>query len=58
MARMSPVPGPSVQAPDRVFPVDARDWFSVAEIEPDVHLVAEPGHVFSWLITGAKGSVR
>ncbi len=30
----------------------ARPWFHVAQIEPGVTLVAEPGYVFSWLISG------
>jgi glyoxylase-like metal-dependent hydrolase (beta-lactamase superfamily II) len=33
------------------------DWFHVAEMEPGVHLVAEPGHVCSWLIHGRERSV-
>ncbi len=33
------------------------DWFHVAEMEPGVHLVAEPGHVSSWLIHGRDRSV-
>jgi glyoxylase-like metal-dependent hydrolase (beta-lactamase superfamily II) len=33
------------------------DWFQVAEMEPGVHLVAEPGHVSSWLIHGRDRSV-
>lgn len=35
----------------------ALPWFRVAEIEPDVHLVAEPGHVCSWLIGGSERSI-
>jgi glyoxylase-like metal-dependent hydrolase (beta-lactamase superfamily II) len=31
---------------------DALPWFHVAEIEPGVALVAEPGFVFSWLVSG------
>ena len=41
----------------RSFVADASDWFQVAEIEPGLHLVAEPGHVFSWLIAGSERSV-
>ena len=33
------------------------DWFRVAEMEPGVHLVAEPGHVFSWLIHGSERTI-
>jgi glyoxylase-like metal-dependent hydrolase (beta-lactamase superfamily II) len=32
------------------------DWFHVSEIEPGVHLVAEPGHVCSWLVHGSERS--
>jgi glyoxylase-like metal-dependent hydrolase (beta-lactamase superfamily II) len=41
----------------RSFATDAREWFQVGEIEPGLHLVAEPGHVFSWLIAGSERSV-
>ena len=41
----------------RSFVADASDWFQVAEIEPGLHLVAEPGHVFSWLIAGSERSI-
>ena len=41
----------------RSFVADASDWFQVAEIEPGLHVVAEPGHVFSWLIAGSERSV-
>lgn len=41
----------------RSFAADARDWFHVAEVEPGLHLVAEPGHVFSWLIAGSERCV-
>jgi glyoxylase-like metal-dependent hydrolase (beta-lactamase superfamily II) len=40
--------------PSRTFAADAREWFHVAEAEPGVTLVAEPGHVFSWLVTGSE----
>lgn len=33
------------------------DWFHVGEIEPGVHLVAEPGHVSCWLVEGGERSV-
>jgi len=39
------------------FAVAAEDWFAVAELEPGVHVVSEPGHVFSWLIAGAERTV-
>jgi glyoxylase-like metal-dependent hydrolase (beta-lactamase superfamily II) len=32
------------------------DWFHVAELEPGVHLVAEPGHVCCWLVHGRERS--
>lgn len=32
------------------------DWYHVAEIEPGVHLVAEPGHVCCWLAAGRDRS--
>lgn len=41
----------------RDFAVDAREWFHVAPIEPGLHIVAEPGHVFSWLIAGSDRCV-
>lgn len=42
---------------ERSFPADAKEWFELVEVEPGVHLVAEPGHVFSWLIHGSERSV-
>lgn len=36
------------------FPARASEWFHVAEMEPGVHLVGEPGHVFSWLVRGSE----
>jgi glyoxylase-like metal-dependent hydrolase (beta-lactamase superfamily II) len=41
----------------RRFAADARDWFQVGEVEPGLHVVAEPGHVFSWLIAGSERCV-
>ena len=35
------------------FAADAGAWFQVGEIEPRLHLVAEPGHVASWLVAGS-----
>ena len=35
----------------------ADDWFEVAPVEPGLHLVAEPGHVFSWLIAGSERTI-
>ncbi len=43
--------------PSGSFAADAREWFQVGEIEPGLHLVAEPGHVFSWLIAGSERCV-
>jgi glyoxylase-like metal-dependent hydrolase (beta-lactamase superfamily II) len=31
---------------------DPREWFEVAEIEPGIVLVGEPGFVYSWLLVG------
>jgi glyoxylase-like metal-dependent hydrolase (beta-lactamase superfamily II) len=33
------------------------NWFHVAEIEPGVHVVAEPGHVCCWLVAGTERTV-
>jgi glyoxylase-like metal-dependent hydrolase (beta-lactamase superfamily II)/ketosteroid isomerase-like protein len=41
----------------REFPADWRLWFRITEIEPGVHLVAEPGHVNSWLVHGSQRCV-
>jgi glyoxylase-like metal-dependent hydrolase (beta-lactamase superfamily II) len=41
----------------RPFPAEAAEWFWVSEIEPGVHIVAEPGHVFSYLIAGSERSI-
>jgi len=38
----------------RSFAAEAGDWFCISEIEPGLHLVAEPGHVNSWLIGGSE----
>jgi glyoxylase-like metal-dependent hydrolase (beta-lactamase superfamily II) len=35
----------------------SSDWFHVAEVEPGVHLVSEPGHVNCWLVAGRDRSV-
>ena len=42
---------------DRRFAADAREWFHVAPMEPRLHVVAEPGHMYSWLIAGSERSV-
>ena len=34
---------------------DVLPWFHVAEIEPGVTLVGEPGYVYSWLVGGRDG---
>jgi glyoxylase-like metal-dependent hydrolase (beta-lactamase superfamily II) len=41
----------------RAFAADAADWFEVIAVEPGLHMVAEPGHVFSWLIHGSERSI-
>jgi glyoxylase-like metal-dependent hydrolase (beta-lactamase superfamily II) len=41
----------------RRFAADASKWFEVVPVEPGLHMVAEPGHVFSWLIGGADRSI-
>ena len=40
----------------RKFAAEARQWFHVAPMEPGLHIVAEPGHVVSWLIAGSERS--
>mgnify|MGYP001055554677 CR=1 FL=1 len=42
---------------DAEFLADARQWFWRGPIEPGIALIAEPGHVFSWLIAGAERSL-
>ncbi len=42
---------------NRQFAADAPEWFHVAPMEPGLHVVAEPAHVFSWLIQGSERSV-
>lgn len=39
------------------FAAAAESWFRLAQPEPGVHLIAEPGHVNSWLIGGSERSV-
>lgn len=39
------------------FAADAADWFEVVPIEPGLVVVAEPGHVFSWLIAGSERTI-
>ena len=34
-----------------------EDWFAVREVEPGIHLISEPAHVNSWLITGSAEAV-
>lgn len=41
----------------RQFAATAAEWFAVVAVEPDLHMVAEPGHVFSWLIHGTERSI-
>jgi glyoxylase-like metal-dependent hydrolase (beta-lactamase superfamily II) len=41
----------------RAFPAEAAEWFWVSELEPGLHIVAEPGHVFSYLIAGSERSL-
>jgi glyoxylase-like metal-dependent hydrolase (beta-lactamase superfamily II) len=43
--------------PRRRFAADSDSWFRVAQLEPGVHLIGEPGHVNSWLIDGAERAV-
>jgi len=35
----------------------AEDWFAVRELEPGIHLVCEPPHVNSYLISGSAEAV-
>ncbi|MQA73415.1 MAG: MBL fold metallo-hydrolase [Solirubrobacterales bacterium] len=46
--------GTITEVSSRSFAADAREWFQVGEIEPGLHVVAEPGHVLSWLIAGSE----
>jgi len=39
------------------FAARADEWFEVVPAEPGVILVAEPGHVFSWLIRGSERTI-
>lgn len=50
---------PEIASPaaGRSFAAGAAEWFEIAEVEPGVHVVAEPGHVFSWLIAGSERSL-
>jgi glyoxylase-like metal-dependent hydrolase (beta-lactamase superfamily II) len=45
------------QRSQRQFAAAADTWFRVAQLEPGVFLVGEPGHVNSWLIRGEERSV-
>jgi glyoxylase-like metal-dependent hydrolase (beta-lactamase superfamily II) len=53
---MSPATGQPVDS-ERRFAADAAEWFAVMPVEPGLHMVAEPGHVFSWLIHGSERSI-
>jgi glyoxylase-like metal-dependent hydrolase (beta-lactamase superfamily II) len=53
MAKLSSTTDHPVQR----FAADAADWFEVVPVEPGLHMVAEPGHVFSWLIQGSERSI-
>lgn len=44
-------------SPGAGFAAAAANWFEVVPAEPGVHLVAEPGHVFSWLIAGSERTI-
>ena len=35
----------------------AEDWFAVRELEPGIHLLCEPPHVNSYLISGSAEAV-
>lgn len=48
---------PGGHGPRAGFAARAADWFVVVATEPGVTLVAEPGHVFNWLISGSERSV-
>ena len=43
--------------PEGSFAADAPRWFHVAPMEPGLHIVGEPGHVYSWLIAGSERSI-
>jgi glyoxylase-like metal-dependent hydrolase (beta-lactamase superfamily II) len=49
--------GPGVESAGRRFAAEAAEWFEVVAVEPRLHMVAEPGHVFSWLIHGDERSI-
>lgn len=51
-----PLPSGQVTEPGRRYAA-AAGWFTVMPVEPNLHMVAEPGHVFSWLIHGAERSI-
>jgi glyoxylase-like metal-dependent hydrolase (beta-lactamase superfamily II) len=57
MAQHSPTPQVPAAEARGGFPVAAADWFEVVGVEPGLHLVSEPGHVFSWLIGGSERSI-
>jgi glyoxylase-like metal-dependent hydrolase (beta-lactamase superfamily II) len=57
MTQVSSASGSMDQGVGRRFAVDAADWFEVVAVEPGLHLVSEPGHVFSWLIAGSERCV-
>jgi glyoxylase-like metal-dependent hydrolase (beta-lactamase superfamily II) len=57
MAYLSPASRPTGKGVEHRFAADAAEWFEVVAVEPGLHLVSEPGHVFSWLIAGSERSV-
>jgi len=52
-----PAAASTVAAPDWSAPYPRRDWFDVRRLAPGVHLIAEPGHVNSFLIEGSERAV-
>ena len=53
----APAAASTVAAPDWSAPYPRRDWFDVRRLAPGVHLIAEPGHVNSFLIEGSERAV-
>ncbi len=53
----APAAASTVPAPDWSAPYPRRDWFDVRRLAPGVHLIAEPGHVNSFLVEGSERAV-
>ena len=53
----APAAASPVASTDWSAPYPRRDWFDVRRLAPGVHLIAEPGHVNSFLIEGSERAV-